>query len=150
MSKNGYISKDMYTLEFYSSHICNTLNNLGMKPNKSLTLNYPTFLSNDLMKDFIRGYFDGDGSFCFNKNNRSQSIFSLTSTESFCIDCINFLRGQLDIGGGIYDASCHNGITKVLSICGNLQCKKILDYIYKDADLKLDRKYQKYISAYYS
>lgn len=145
--KNGYISKDMYTLEFYSSHMSKRLDDLGVKQNKSLILKFPSFLQDDLKKDFIRGYFDGDGSLYV--NNNGQSAITITSTEQFCIDCLNVLRSQLHIGGGIYDASCHNGITKVISISGNIQCKKVLDYIYQDSKLKLERKYQRYLNKFY-
>lgn len=47
-------------------HLWNTLNNYGCIPNKSLTLKFPDesiFKSKDLIRHFIRGYFDGDGCF---------------------------------------------------------------------------------------
>ena len=47
-----------------------------------------------------------------------------------------------------YDASCHNGITSVFSICGNNVCKKFLDWIYKDATIYLERKYKRYVDYY--
>lgn len=38
----------------------------GCVPNKSLILKFPTTLPNELVNDFIRGYFDGDGSVYIN------------------------------------------------------------------------------------
>ena len=35
-------------------------------------------------------------------------------------------------------------------VSGNIQCKKFLDYIYQNSDLKLDRKYKRYIEWYYN
>lgn len=49
------------TLNIYSKKICSDLANLGAIRNKSLVLQFPTFLPEDLMCSFILGYFDGDG-----------------------------------------------------------------------------------------
>lgn len=46
-----------------NKHLWNSLNVLGCTPNKSLTLKFPseTALAAELIPNFIRGYFDGDG-----------------------------------------------------------------------------------------
>lgn len=46
-----------------NKHLWNSLNTLGCTPNKSLTLMFPseTVLTAELIPDFLRGYFDGDG-----------------------------------------------------------------------------------------
>lgn len=145
---NGYISQDMYLLEVYSRHLCDTLASLGMVQNKSLVLRFPEFHDTSLYRHFIRGYFDGDGS--FSRSTRySNSIVTLTSTYDFCKRCLDIMQSELGIGGAIYDASCHNGVTKVLSVSGNVQCKKILDWLYDGATLYLQRKHDKYIQNYY-
>ena len=46
----------------YGPKIEEQLTNLGVVHNKSLILEFPTFLPDELMPHFIRGYFDGDGS----------------------------------------------------------------------------------------
>ena len=152
VASNGYISKDMYSLEVYGSHICNSLKEQGVVQNKSLILEFPSFDDESLYRHFIRGYFDGDGSFTYHKlkkNNRSQGLITITSTLNFCQKCLDIIRSNVNIGGSIFDASCHNGVTKVISIFGNIQCKNFLDWLYYDADLYLNRKYEKYINAYY-
>lgn len=48
-----------------NKHLWNILNSYGCTPNKSLTLEFPNFLIfkyDHLIRHFIRGYFDGDGS----------------------------------------------------------------------------------------
>ena len=152
VASNGFISKDMYQLEAFSSHMCHTLDAIGMHQNKSLILEFPRFENKSLARHFIRGYYDGDGSFTYSNANsakRFQGLITITSTESFCEECLTILRKEIGIGGGIYDASCHNGITKVITISGNRQCKNVLDWLYFDADMYLHRKYDKYINAYY-
>ena len=145
ISSNGFVSKDMYQLEFYSKHMCETLSKYGMVQNKSLILEFPNFLDEKLYPHFIRGYYDGDGSLCnhYTKNGWFQSLLTITSTESFCIKCLEIIRKFSGItGGGIYDASSHNGITKVISISGTNQTKKLLTWLYEDAELFLERKYK--------
>jgi hypothetical protein len=38
-----------------------------------------------------------------------------------------------------------NKITTTLSVGGNLQVKKVLDWLYQDATIYLPRKYEKYL-----
>lgn len=142
----GYSYKNQYRLNMFSSHMCKTLEKIGMTSNKSLSLEFPDIPDN-LYSHFIRGYFDGDGSYCGYKttNGKFQPLLTFTSTEKFCNSIKNIISQKLNIScGNIYDASCHNGITKVLSISGVNQVKIVLDWLYKDAELYLDRKYNKY------
>lgn len=140
---NSYNYRDMWKLLIFSKHMCNTLNNLGMTPNKSLTLEFPQCLDKKFYSHFIRGYFDGDGSLCIQqkKNGKYQALLTITSTDNFCNKCLEIMRDELKIGGGIYDASSRNGITKVLSISGFVQLEKILNWLYKDAELYMKRKH---------
>ena len=149
---DGYNYCNTYAVEVYSTHMCKVLNDLGCMDNKSLKLKYPTFLSDELHRHFIRGYFDGDGSFCDHKSKKNgrQPLITITSTNDFCIECQRIIRKSIDIPcGNIYDAACHNGITKVLSFSGGNQVKIFLDWLYIDAELYLERKYNKYIDAFY-
>lgn len=148
----GYHYKNQYRLLVFNKHICESLITIGMVQNKSLVLEFPN-IPKELYSHFIRGYFDGDGSFCphYLKNGKFQPLISFTSTDSFCRSIKNILVNTLNISGGnIYEASCHNGITKVLSLSGVIQTKTILDWLYKDANMFLKRKYNKYINSFYS
>lgn len=143
---NNYHYKDMWRLLLFSSHMCKALEKLGMMPNKSLQLKFPEWLNEDLYSHFIRGYFDGDGSLYMyqKKNGKYQPTLTITSTKDFCERCLEILRNKTGVGGGIYDSSSHNGITKVLSIGGFVQLDKLLNWLYKDADLYMKRKYDIY------
>lgn len=50
------------TLEFASRKIREDLSYYGLVPNKTFKLEFPTILNKIYWIDFIRGYFDGDGS----------------------------------------------------------------------------------------
>lgn len=146
----GYSYKNQYKLIMFSKHMCEELNNKGITPNKSLTIGFPKWLNKDLIPHFVRGVYDGDGSICRsyrNENNLPISV-TITATESFCNDLKKICEKELNICPKIYDASCHNGITKVFTLSGRNISKIFLDWIYQDAKLYLQRKYDRYCEYY--
>lgn len=142
---NNYTYNNMCTYNMYSTRICDSLTRLGVVKNKSLILEFPN-ISETLYSHFIRGYFDGDGSiYQYIKNENNKSIrLTFTSTEKFCNKLKEIIENELGIYCGIYDASCHNGITKVLSITGTSSVK-LLNWMYNNADLYLQRKYDRFV-----
>lgn len=143
----GYTYKNQWQLSLFSKKICHDLNKLGMIPNKSLILEFPN-IDESLYSHFIRGYFDGDGSVC--KSHCGGSNLSITSTNNFCLKLKEIVIDKLNIEGVIRDASNHNGITKVYSLTSNITVKTFLDWLYKDAELFLQRKYDRYQQYYYA
>ena len=144
----GYTYKNQYRLLLFSSHMCKALESHGMIPNKSLTLSFPD-IREDLLSHFIRGYFDGDGSITQGKRD-TNFILTITSTNNFCEKLKDIIEKNVGINCHIYDASNHNGITKVFTTTGRLQAKALLDWLYKNADIYLERKYSRYIQYFYN
>lgn len=145
----GYTYKNQYKIDIYSTHMCKSLEKVGMIPNKSLILRFPD-IDKSLYRHFIRGYYDGDGSICRqikSVNNHSINI-TITSTLLFCEKVSDILKKELNINSHVYDASCHNGVTKVLAITGRNNCKHFLDWIYEDSKMYLQRKYNRYCEYY--
>lgn len=65
ISSGEFIGKEYSKVTVNSPHLINTLISYGCTPRKSLTLKFPDktiFKNEDLIRHFIRGYFDGDGS----------------------------------------------------------------------------------------
>jgi hypothetical protein len=65
-SNIGYQRKDMYKLSITDKQISEDLTKWGCVKAKTFKLKFPYFLQKELIKHFIRGYFDGDG--CINKS----------------------------------------------------------------------------------
>ena len=147
----GYSYKNQYRLLLFSSKICKDLENLGVYPNKSLKVKFPTFLEDQYYSHFVRGVFDGDGSiYSYYKNeNNTPVIVTITATNDFCQGLKLYIENHLGIHCGIYEASCHNGITKVFSLSGRNLPKVFLDWMYKDATIYLQRKYDRFIEYYH-
>lgn len=141
----GYNYKNQYRLLMFSKHMCETLKDKGMMPNKSLILQWPNFLRDDLYSHFLRGYIDGDG---YIQPHKWEHCVNFLSTYDFCKEAQEYIENKLDINCRLDDAPCRNGVTTYLYVRYKDQVKKFLDYIYQDAELYLERKHQTYISKY--
>lgn len=142
----GYNYENQWRLLLFSKHICDSLNAIGMTPAKSLILEFPN-IDPSLYRHFIRGYFDGDGCISLYKHPRSSITrvnISMLSTEKFLNKVKEILFDELKINCGIYDIK-KNNITKTLSISSVGSCVKFLEWIYQDANLYMQRKYDKYL-----
>ena len=142
----GYNYKDKYALTVCNKHWCERLSELGCVPNKSLVLKFPDYLSDEMLPHFIRGYFDRDG--CIVDAKSGNHNINLTSTKDFCISVQNIVFNLFGIKSYIYPASNKNGITYVWTLRKKQDIKTFLDWIYKDAELYLERKYNRYIEKY--
>jgi hypothetical protein len=138
--------------EINSAHMKQSLIKLGCVPNKSLILEWPTWLLDpNLQRHFIRGYIDGDGSISASANGCKQGTMeysvSITSTINMCQGILNVILEQTGIVSNIGYAkvSATNNITKTLYCHGNRRILKVLDWLYKDATLYLYRKHTKYL-----
>lgn len=146
----GYNYKNQYRLLIFSSHMSRELHNKGVVANKSLKIDFPKWLDPSLFPHFIRGVYDGDGSVCqsYRNENNKPILVTITATENMCLAIKDICKKYIGINASIYDASCHNGITKVLTISGRNVAKIFLDWIYDGADIFLQRKYDRYVDYY--
>ena len=135
---------DQYRLELNSKELCNTLSGYGIHPNKSLSIKYPDMISPKYNKDIIRGILDGDGNIDIKRNGKPNQV-RITGTIYICESIKEIIYNELGIKSSIYDCRC-NEITKTLAIHGIDNIIKFLDWIYKDSELHLERKFNQYRS----
>ena len=136
--------QDMYELIIYNKHMSEQLTLLGCTPRKSLTLQFPKWLSKELLPHFLRGYFDGDGS--INRCARGARA-TITSSYDFCSELHNILN-DMEIKNKLVHAPT-NEKTGIISITSKDNTKKFLDYIYENADLYMERKHSLYLEKIY-
>lgn len=127
-------------LEISSEQIVNDLKQFGITPNKSLTLQASKIA--DKSVDFWRGLIDGDGWVsCPKRGNSSYAAIGLLGSEKICQQFCTFIKSNLNI-----ELSYHKK-GKVYTIStGFLKARKIIDFIYSNASVYLDRKYKKALS----
>lgn len=135
--------QNTYRIDITNKHISEKLNSLGMVQNKSLILNFPIWLDESLYSHFLRGYFDGDG--CLQKY-----YVSIASTKQFCEKVLDICDSILNIRATLHDVSHKpESNTKLVYICGISQMQIFLNYLYEDAELYIQRKYDAYKDVHY-
>jgi orotate phosphoribosyltransferase-like protein len=129
------------TLHIYSKKMVSDLAALGCTVNKTFTITLPQ-LRQDLMKHFIRGYFDGDGCISLttdkNRIDFTSNIIFLTGLKEYLLNTINIDFGKININS-------RNDKIGNLQLSSSLKMKTFLDYIYLNSNIYLDRKYELYL-----
>ena len=136
--------QDIYKLSLFSEYMSNRLNDIGMIPNKSLVLTFPTCVPSYLIFHFIRGVFDGDGYISHNNDYTCE----IMGTESFCMTLQKILL-EVGIESKIYNTTLRKETsTRRLYIGRKENVCKLLHYIYDNSTVCLKRKYDIALSRY--
>jgi hypothetical protein len=138
-------------LNICCTKLCYDLINLGCTPNKTFDIRFPSQdqVPQKFIRDWLRGFFDGDGCICTTlMNNKPHIILSFTGIEEMLNDISSFLVSEniLRTMPTLHKDKRSHACS--LNICGEDTIKDFLDYLYKDSDIYLDRKYNKYIDYY--
>ena len=147
---------DMCRLSMRSNQIVDDLIRLGCPPAKTFKIKFPSpeIVPNDLIKHFIRGYLDGDGSISYSSreiNSKYRSTYlhfsiTFTGTSEFVNSIKSYLNTYVVKFVGDIRSRWDNGKDNfTLSIDGNNIIEKILDWMYKDSTIYLKRKYDHYL-----
>lgn len=133
-----------YRVAFSSCRVAKELINKGCVPKKSLILTFPQYdiIPKELMSHFIRGYFDGDG--CISVQQLVHSIrkhVSLLGTKEF----LEGLVKEAGLTGTIVKKEKRTESNTYQIALTKGEGNKLLDYMYKNASIYLQRKYDKYL-----
>lgn len=141
-----YIDREKYSkLILPSKKMCADLTRLGCTPNKSLTLQFPTEVPNELMHHFIRGYFDGDGHISKDKKLiKPYYHINITSSKHFMERLKEVLLENLIETGNLYKRYKDRKESAHTAFVLNKSAKQFVDYIYNNATLFLTRKHNIY------
>lgn len=147
-----YDCKDMCRLSWRSKQMKEDLEKLGCYHNKTYTLKFPTeeMIPNEFIKDFIRGYMDGDGSISYwvaNKNtNWKKFELNFCGTTEMMYGISEIFKNKFNCSPAMsarYEERNNNN--KQFVICGNRIILNILDWLYSGANTYMKRKYDKYL-----
>lgn len=127
-------------LKINSSKLCEDLMSLGVVPRKSMRQEMKKDLIPDkLIKHFIRGYFDGNGSCSIRKNSISLDFLG---SKTICLQIDEYLKLNKINKNVLYG----NKKNELYGLRINNTDNKILlyYYLYKDATIYLKRKKEKF------
>lgn len=124
-------------IDLNSKQIGKDLVNLGITPNKSLTLDINfNMIPNELIHHFIRGYFDGDGSISHtDQDGIIRWQISFIGTEKFLNYLMNFFNRYHQL------STCGKNFR--FNFSKFVDVKHILSIMYNDATIYLERKFLK-------
>ena len=106
---------------------------------KSMITKYPLIVS-EYDRFFIKGVFDGDGSLSYSRDgNYRRYTFNIVGSY----DLITSIKDKISSIGVNVGFRKTKSIYE-LNVRGNRQIIKVLEWIYKDTETHLDRKYEKY------
>jgi hypothetical protein len=140
----SYLQKPSCIFRLNSIYLCKKLSELGCVSRKTFSLTFPdkSKLPVKFQKDFLRGYFDGDGSLSILKN-RPGTNFTFIGRKKFCLKVKRILESTLHLKLTFRKFKTHNFWT--LQTGSIPKIKKILDFLYNNATIYLNRKHKKYI-----
>lgn len=124
-----------------SDRLVDDLINQGVIQNKTNILKPPT-LDTHLIRHFIRGYMDGDGSIA--KAGKGYSVKFLGTNDMLNYISNYFLENELINQINKFCKRESYQIVSDVTYGGNIQSHRILSHLYKDSELYLSRKYLRY------
>lgn len=133
--------QNRYALILSRKTFAKKLEELGLNNQKGRYYNFPVFLKQELYPHFLRGLFEGDGTFSFSKYNQFE--INLISTNNVLLKIKEILY-NININCQIKDKTFKNG-QGILRFCGVNFGIKLFNYLYSDCTLYLPRKLESFI-----
>lgn len=141
-----------YRLVINRTKMCYDLINLGCTPQKTYTLTFPTEnqVPKVYLRDFLRGFFDGDG--CISTslmNGKPHIVTKITGMHGMLISISEYLSSEKVV---CTKPSLHQDkrrkLVYDLAIYGTDTNYDFLTYLYDNASMYLERKYNTYRQFY--
>lgn len=119
-----------------NKYLSKQLEKLGIVKCKTFKITFPEWLDANLIQHFIRGVFDGDG--CI-----TELEFSITGTEELLLHIQEILMVECELLKTKLDNRFpeRNNNIRSLRYSGREQIIKIMEYMYKDSSIFLQRKH---------
>lgn len=134
------------SVEFVDEQIYQDLVNFGIVPNKTYKCKHIPFekVPKQFIPAFLLGLYDGDGCLTYSEDFSTDVTFGFTSyyetvVQDFQLE-IDKLINKSEHNKNIFTSAWHTNWR------GRVQILKILDILYENCPIHLERKYQKYLA----
>jgi hypothetical protein len=135
-------------IALHSKQMVSTLRDKwGVCENKSTILKNPTNLDLNLYSHFVRGMIDGDGWIYITSPKAKECSCSVNLINSIDLNnhLVNYFKEILNIDFHTTEMPCvTTDDMSIIAIKSFARCTKFLDWLYKDSNMYLTRKYNKY------
>lgn len=135
-----------YQIKFRNQPSIDFMRGVGLTPAKSLTMMFPD-IPHEFLWDFIRGYFDGDGSIAIttNRYNTYAQVSFTSGSREFLISLQEHLL-ESGIKSQLYRDGRDTNSSYYLRITSRLNIERFFAKLYLDRDSpRLARKHEKFL-----
>lgn len=134
-------------IQITNTDFCLNLIDKGIIPNKSVEggFNYD-LKTTELKAAFLRGFIDGDGS--IHKKTTDYEVKIAIKNTDIMNYIINLIYEISKVTPKVMFEKNHIGSSYKLYISNKIDFFKLMDIVYKDATIYMDRKYQKYVEKF--
>ena len=136
---NSTNKKPYVKIEIMNKHMVLRLDELGIVRNKTRKTAFPFYLSKELYSHFVRGLLDGDGCIVHSLNR-----VTMVGSKQLMNDLANVIEEYVGFRQHVGEYKISPGIC-YMHISAKWKIEAFLDWVYKDADMKLLRKYELYL-----
>jgi hypothetical protein len=126
-----------------SLKLCNDLSKYNVHERKSYDITMPK-IDKDLIPHYLRGFIDGDGCFHYHydeKGNRYRYSFEIVGASKVVLEQFQKYLLSNNIKTNIYIRKSNQSVRLVTG--SKIEILKLIDLLYSDAHIYLDRKYKK-------
>lgn len=128
----------------HSKKLANDISCYNIVPHKSYLEYHLPFVAPELMRHFIRGFFDGNGSITYSKDNGlTRPKIEIYSNHILCVDLICYLNNNVGVSlTKVYDQK--DARVSFISIGRYSDVCNMYKFMYTDATIYLKRKKKKF------
>ena len=126
-------------LSIVNKYFHNSILKLGIHPNKSRTLKFPG-IPEKYIQDYIRGVFDGDGSFYYHSRNKAYHSSICSGSKPFMDELHSIIKKKANLNGGCYYENRGYYYFRM----SKRDTIKFGDWLYSSSPIHLERKYNIY------
>lgn len=146
LPQGGECESEMSSLLLCSKYLTKQLIKYGVTPKKSLTLDIDySLVPDNLKRHFWRGLFDGDGTFGLFGKKKLLEVSLTTSKNMAEHTKEEILKFFPESKIGCYLRKECSGNTYNMIFTTQKDGLNFLSYMYEDSNIRLERKYQKYL-----
>lgn len=148
INNNNYLIREQVSLKLSSKILSKRFKELGCHSKKSLSLEFPDYIPDELLKHFIRGYFDGDGCIYLKDKKHNYLGVKIIMCDKFANVFVQKMKEQGFNFNTQSPKEC-NEHTKNVYLSRQKDVKNFLDWIYQNSSIRCERKYHRYYNFYY-
>lgn len=127
-------------IQICNKYMISMLEKFGVVSKKSLIIQYPEWIRDDLARHFLRGLFDGDGSI-----TTKLSYINYCGSKYLMTHIKELFKNMFNVEFRVRNTSNAHPDFMSMTCSRHAEMAKVLDYLYNGSTIYLNRKYMLYL-----